>query len=268
MGSEGLKKRYILLGFILLVAAGLLAWYLLGGRGEKVDETWARIEEIGVLRVGLDPSYPPFEDMDEDSGQIFGYDVDLAWEIGRRLGVEVEFVLAGFDGLYDALQMGKFEAIISAIPYDPRLTEDVRYTVSYFNAGQVLVVRENESEISNVDGLAAKRLAVELGSSGDLEARRLEKYLDDLSLQPLPTPLDALWALKNGEVDAALVDSISTYRFIKHEGGVRIVGEPVVDESYVVAVRHKSTTLWKVLNSVILEMREDGTLEALRDKWL
>ncbi|MFB0545614.1 MAG: transporter substrate-binding domain-containing protein, partial [Anaerolineae bacterium] len=184
-----MKKRYILLGFILLAVAGLLAWHLLRGKEEKEDETWARIEEIGVLRVGLDPSYPPFEDMDEGNRQIFGYDVDLAQEIGRRLDVEVEFVLAGFDGLYDALQMGKFDVIISALPYDPRLTQDVRYTVSYFNAGQVLVVREDEAEISNVDGLAAKRLAVELGSTGDLESRRLERYLDALSLQPLPTPL-------------------------------------------------------------------------------
>ncbi len=263
-----MKKRYILLGFILLAAAGLLAWHLLRGKEEKEDETWARIEEIGVLRVGLDPSYPPFEDMDEGNRQIFGYDVDLAREIGRRLDVEVEFVLAGFDGLYDALQMGKFDVIISALPYDPRLTQDVRYSVSYFNAGQVLVVREGEAEISSVDGLAGKRLAVELGSTGDLESRRLERYLDALSLQPLPTPLDALWALKNGEVNAALVDSISAYHFIKHEGAVRIIGEPVVDESYVLAVRHKSITLWETLNSAILEMREDGTLEALRDKWL
>ncbi len=266
------QLRYIVaIAIIVLVLVGLAAWMLWGGR-EKEDRTLERIEASGVMRVGLDPSYPPFENMDDDNGQLFGYDVDLARQIGARLEVEVEFVVVGFDGLYDALRTNKFDAIISGLPYDPLLTQDVRYTVSYFNAGQVLVVREDENEIESVDDLAHKSLAVELGSDGDLEGRQLLKRLEGLSLQPLPTPLDALWALRqatpHGQADAALVDAISAHHFIKCEGGVRIVGEPVVDGSYVIAVRYNSVALWSALNQVIQEMRGDGTLDALRDQWL
>lgn len=253
------------LGAVLLTVFALA--FLIKG-GEKEDKAWAFIQEKGMLRVGLDPSYPPFEDVNQETGEISGYDVELAREIGRRMGVEVEFVVAGFDGLYDALRARRFEAIISALPYDPRLTQDVRYTVPYFDAGQVLVVREKETEIKGLSDLAGKKLAVELGSTGDLEARRLQRQMEGLDLRPLPTPLDALWALKNGEVEAALVDSISAYHFIKYESGARICNPPVVSEPYVVAVHRESAVLWTAINSALLEMEADGTLDALRDKWL
>ncbi len=263
------RRYYYILAcmVVVLILAALAAW-MLWGRREKEDRTLERIRLSGVMRVGLDPSYPPFENMDDASGQLFGYDIDLAQEIGERLEVEVEFVVVGFDGLYDALRADKFDAIVSGLPYDPLLTQDVRYTTSYFNAGQMLVVREDENGIESVDDLAHKSLAVELGSDGDLEGRQLTKRLEGLSLQPLPTPLDALWALKNGQADAALVDAISACHFIKYEGEVRLVGEPVVDGSYVIAVRYNSVALWSALNQVLQDMREDGTLDALRDKWL
>ncbi len=261
------SRRYILLLLVMgLFIVGLGVWYWLG-REEEKDHTWAVIQQTGVLRVGMDASYPPFEEIDETTGEVRGYDVDLAREIGRRLGLEVQFVNIGFDGLYDALIAKKVDAVISALPYDPLRTQDVFYTVSYFNAGLVLVVGEGETEIESVDDLGGRTLGVEWGSDGDAQGRRLVKRLNGLTLRPYPTPLDTLWGLKNGEVEAVLVDAVSAYHFIKHEGAVKIVGEPVTDESYVIAVGPTSTELLSALNAVLLALRDDGTLIRLRDKW-
>lgn len=264
--SRKMPTRYILFLMFGLVAIGLGIGYWFGRQREK-DHTWAVIQQTGVLRVGMDASYPPFEEIDETTGEFRGYDVELAREIGRRLGLEVQFINIGFDGLYDALIAKKVDAVISALPYDPLRTQDVFYTMSYFNAGLVLVVGEGETEIESVDDLSGRTLGVEWGSESDAQGRRLVKQLDGLTLRPYPAPLDALWGLKNGEVEAVLVDAVSAYHFIKYEGAVKIVGEPVTDESYVIAVGPTSTELLSALNAVLLTLRDDGTLIRLREKW-
>lgn len=266
MGGKVHARHILLLLVIGLSVVGLGVWYWLG-REEEKDHTWAVIQQTGVLRVGMDASYPPFEEVDETTGELRGYDVDLAREIGRRLDLEVQLVNIGFDGLYDALIAKKVDTVISALPYDPLRTQDVFYTVSYFNAGLVLVVGEGETEIESVDDLSGRTLGVEWGSDSDAQGRRLVKRLDGLTLHSYPTPLDTLWGLKNGEVEAVLVDAVSVYHFIKYEGTVKIVGEPVTDESYVIAVGPTSTELLSALNATLLALRDDGTLIRLRDEW-
>jgi len=234
----------------------------------KEDHSLARVRQAGVLRVGLDASYPPFEEFDVVTGEIRGFDVDLARELGRRLGVEVEIVNSGWDGLYDALEAGRFDAVISGLVYDPWQTDRVAYSISYFNAGQVLVVREEEQAIAQAGDLKGHTLGVEVGSEGDVQGHELRKRLRDLTLRPYPTPTDVLSAVRQGEVDAGLVDAISARQFIRAEGGVRIVGPPVSDELYVVAVRLEDQALLKAINAALVEMRDDGTLSRLTDKWL
>ena len=265
----GLRQRRSLLLLVLGLAlvAGLAIWCISARLGGEEDETWARIRREGLMRVGMDASWPPFEYVD-DSGQIIGFDVDLARAIGQQLGVEVERVNVGFDSLYDALYVGRFDAIISALPYDPLLLGDVAYSISYFNAGQVLVVSESTNQrISEVNDLSGKTLGVEWGSEGDVVGRRLQKEIESLSLQSYMTAAAALRALKGGEVEAAIVDAVSAYQFIAAEGGVQVVGHPLTDELYVVAVQLDSPLLLRAINEALVEMREDGTLERIQAKW-
>ncbi|MBM4466168.1 MAG: transporter substrate-binding domain-containing protein [Chloroflexi bacterium] len=260
-------SKPVLFATLALAAIGLTIWLVLTRLGGVEDETWARIQQEGLMRVGMDASWPPFEYMDHD-GQIVGFDVDLARAIGQRLGVEVELVNVGFDSLYDALYVGRFDAIVSALPYDPLLLGDVAYSISYFNAGQVLVVSKSANQqISKVNDLSGKRLGVEWGSEGDVVGRRLQKETEGLSLQSYLTPDAVLRALTNGEVDAAIVDAVSAYQFIAAEGGVQVVGDPLTDELYVIAVRLDSPLLLKAINEALVEMREDDTLERLQEKW-
>jgi polar amino acid transport system substrate-binding protein len=261
-----LRNSRVFLTILALVAIGLTIWLVLTRLGRVEDETWARIQQDGLMQVGMDASWPPFEFVDDD-GQIVGLDVDLARAIGQRLGVQVELVNVGFDSLYDALYVGRFDAIVSALPYDPLLYGDVAYSISYFNAGQVLVVRSDERGISEAKDLSRKKLGVELGSEGDVVGRQLQKKIGGLSLQNYMAPQDVLQALKEGEAEAAIVDAVSAYQFITAKGGVRVVGDPLTDELYVIAVRLDSPLLLKAINQALVEMREDGTLEGLQKIW-
>jgi ABC-type amino acid transport substrate-binding protein len=253
---------------VLIVALAALGWWLSVQGGERKDSAWLRMKTAGELRVGLDPSYPPFEWQDEKSGELKGYDVDLAREVGQRLGVKVDFVYVGFDSLYDAVRTGKVDAVVSGVPYDPTLTENLSFGVWYFNAGQYLAVRAGSSGIRTVGDLAGRRLGVELGSTGDLEARRLQAKSSGLVVDPYHSAAEALKALTDGKVDAVVVDAISAYQYMSQGGQITLVGDAVLDESYAVVTDHHSTQLRAAIDSVILRLKSDGFLDGLRDKWL
>jgi len=256
-----LRRWLAFIALFALVALGL--FFLFRPGGEVRDKTWERIERQGVLLVGMDASYPPFELWDEVG--LRGYDVDLALALGREWGVEVDFENITFDGLYDALKVERVDIIISALPYDPLLTQDVAYSYSYFDAGQVLVVREEETTMAKAGDLKGRRVGLELGSRGDLEARRLEQRMV-LERKAYSTAQEALEALREEKVDAAIVDAVSAYQFIWEEGGLRIV-EQVTEEPYVMAVPIEAPILLEKVNEAIIKWRETGFLEELREKW-
>jgi len=252
---------------LLAVAALLLVGLALrsGLLQREEDATWQRIQREGVLRVGLDPSFPPFEV--DTGGEIVGYDVDLAHALAARWGVGLQLVPTHFDGLIDGLLTEQYDVIISAFPYDPRLTQDVRYSQPYFNAGVVLVVREDAQGVTDVADLAGRRVAVEWGSAGDVEARRIARRVPRLRVQPMETADAALMAVKTGEADAALVDAVSAYGFLGQQGWVKIVGEPLTDERYVIVVRPDSRRLLAETDAALSALRASGRLAELRTKW-
>ena len=255
----------------LLLAAGCwwLAWRSIASTWLQphTDPTWERMTRSGVLRVGMDATYPPFDTFD-GAGQFAGYDVDLVTELGRRWGVRVEFVNIHFDGLYDALQMDKCDVLVSALPYDETLTQDVAYSPSYFNAGLLLVVRADEREVRSVNDLGGKRVGVEMGAAAHLEARRLlDQARIPVSIVPFGAPRDALQALRSGEVDAAIVDSVTAYAFARDPGGVRYLTQFLTDDQYVIAMRPGSGYLWKRIADELVRLRKDGFLDALQSRW-
>lgn len=250
------------LGCWTLAVLEIRSW--LGG---GTDPTWQQIQRSGVVRVGMDATYPPFEVQDE-AGHFYGYDVDLVEELARRWGVRAEFINIHFDGLYDALLSGKCDLLVSALPYDETLTEDVLYSPSYFNAGLLLAVREGERRIGGVNSLGGKKVGVELGSAAHLEARHLQEQGHiPLQIVPFSSAAEALQALYAGEVDAVIADSISVYHFVRDPGGIRYLKKFLTDEQYVMAMRPDSGYLWGRIANELARMKKDGFLKALQEKW-
>ncbi|RLC78312.1 MAG: hypothetical protein DRI61_10075 [Chloroflexi bacterium] len=256
-------KRAAVLAMALVLLSGILYWVL----HRSPDEAWLEVLKRGALIVCLDPSYPPFEYEDEATGKLTGFDVELAYAIGDYLGLGIEIATVGFDGLYDALKARRCDVVISAIPYDPLLTQDVAYSVAYFDAGVFIVVREEDDSIGGVEDLRGKTVAVEWGSTGDVEARRLQNRLGDITIKPYQSPEEALQAVKSGEADAALADAISAYQFMGREGGVKTVGDPVVSSPYVAAVNIKGRALLAKVDEALLHFRKTGYLYDLAEKY-
>ena len=260
------RRRYLAaaMGLIVVAASVFMAARFSSARR---DETWERIQRERSMRVGMDASYPPFDLLEAD-GAFVGYDVDLASELGARLGVEVVFVDIFFDGLYDALLAGRVDLIISALPHDRLLTQDVAYSYSYFNAGQVLMVAQGDDRIGGIEDLAGLRVAVELGSAAHQEARRLnQRERLGLILVMLRTPEEVIDALVEGQTDAAVYDGIAARQMMSQGKPIKIVGEPLNDESYVIAVRPDSPLLLDKVNEALVELREERFFAQLEDRW-
>ncbi len=237
----------------------------------KPDATWTRMLLNGTFRVGIDPSFPPFE-TDDGKGTLSGLDIALAnelvadWSRSTGTPLHIQYVYTGFDGLYDALKSDQFDAIISALPYDPKKTQDVRYSHSYFNGGPEVIVRATDNTVKSWTDLAGKRVGVELGSSGDTFARRYERRMK-LTLREYNTPADALHGLRLGQVDGVFTDAIAFDSFLKAEGDVKAVGKPLTDELFVIAVSKDAPTLLDRVNAVIDAMKNDGRLSLLQEEW-
>ncbi len=259
-----------LLALVAFALYAFLAWF--PKPPPKPDETWVRIVETGAWRVGIDPSFPPFES-DDAKGNLSGLDIALANEIAREWSsanatpVHVEYVYSGFDGLYDALKAKQFDAIISALPYDPKKTEDAAFSHAYFDGGPHIIVRASDATTKTYYDLMGKSIGVELGSTGDAFARRWQRRLK-FDLRTFNTPADALRALRVGQVDAVFTDLVAFNDFFRADGGVKQVGAPLVSELVVIAVRKDAPTLLAHINAVIDAMKRDGRMEKLYAEWL
>ncbi|HEY0070748.1 MAG TPA: ABC transporter substrate-binding protein [Chloroflexia bacterium] len=243
---------------LCLVAVSALVWL---GQQQPPDRYLESIRQSGTLRVGIDPTYPPF-DMLQD-GRVRGYDAALAEAIARDLGVKVEFKTLALDTLYDALIAGNVDILVSALPPIPERQADVRYSVPYYQAGQVLVVRAGEAAIRSVGELAGKMVGVELGSNADTQARLLQRTIaPDMQLRSAyHSPGEALDALTSGEVDAAITDNASAQTYIAaHPGTVSVLSPPLTDEPFVVAVPARAGALAPSVNATIERLRDSGEL--------
>jgi arginine/lysine/histidine transporter system substrate-binding protein len=243
----------------------MLPWLLLACRQESA--TWQRIQETGVLRVGLDPTFPPFETA--DGVPLQGLDVDLAKAIAADLGLTVEFVYFGYDGLYDALATERVDVLISALVIMVERTRDFAYSDPYFNAGEILIVPAG-SPVAGMTDLANRRLAVELGAQGHVEATIWQRRLTNLTILPYNSPDEALTAVAENEADATLIDAVSGRLFLREQPQHQLtyLPEPITVEPYALVVRREDERLLDELNDSLDRLRQSGQLEQIIEKWL
>ncbi len=249
---------------LLLVAVFALAAWRLSPR----DTTLERVRESGVWRVALDPSFPPFEDLDPASGQPVGFDVDLAQAIAARMGVKAQIVPAGFDELVDAVAAHKVDGAVSALPEMPWRSREVGFSAAYVEAGTVLVARPG-TPITGTAGLAGHRVAVEWGSEGDAEARQLQKTVaPGMALVQREDAGQALAAVAGGDADAAIVDAISLALHNRSNAHLVAIGPPLQSNPYVIVVPQDAPGLLNAINDALGRLQDDGTLARLRSRWL
>src|SRR5690606_5232553 len=150
-----------------------------------------------VLRVGSDVAYPPFEYVDEATGEYVGFDMDIIREIGRRLGMDVQVINVAWEGIIPGLLSGHYDVIISAMTITNERAQAVDFSDPYFATGQVILVRADDDRIKEPADLKGKRVAVQIGTTGHFAAERIEGAV----VEHYPLTPEAILALKLGRAD-------------------------------------------------------------------
>lgn len=216
-----------------------------------------------TLRVGTDATYPPFETVNTQTGKPEGFDIDLITAVARRNGWNVEFIVTPFDGMIAGLQNEKYDVAISAITITPERAAAVDFSEPYYTAGQIVAVPVTDTLIKSVDDLPGKRVGVQLGTTGEMMAQRLEGT-EVFSYDNIGA---AFIDMANGNLDAVVNDYPTTQAYIHTHATAKTVGEILSREKYGIAVRKGETALLAAVDSALVEIRADGTYDELHLKW-
>ena len=219
----------------------------------------------GELIIAVDPSYPPFAAFGDNG--LFGLDIDLGKEIGARIGLPVRFVSMGYDGLYDSLRVGQTDAIISALLMDGSRLGDVRYSRYYYDDGLALVSPVDRPK-ADMEAMVGHRLAYAFGSTADAEARQWLRRIGPFETAPYELPRYALDAVRLQMADAALVDATTARQYLTEYPDWDADFEYVTHSLFAIAVRRDRVFEWELIDEAIQQMRDDGTLDQIIDRWL
>jgi len=228
-------SKYVVLFLLLCMLFSTVAW-----SKTILDEIRAR----GELVVGSDAAYPPFEFVDKD-GNIVGIDIDIAKAIADHLKVKLRVVNTSFDGIIPALLAKKFDMIISAMTITPERAKQVDFSIPYYNAGQLITVREDDNRIKSEKDLQGKIVAVQLGTTGQFYAESLPGIKE---IRKFETVDGAFLELKNGRVDAVIADDLTSLAFVRSTKGLKVINKLLTKEQYGIAVRKEDKALLREIN--------------------
>ena len=219
----------------------------------------------GVVRVATDATWPPFESIDAETKKLVGFDIDLMNEIAKKAGFEVQYINVSFETLLTGMAQCRYDAAVSAITITPDRAMDFSFTNPYFSAGQILVVRTDNSDINTHSDLAGKVVGVQIDTTGDIEAEKIEgiviRRYDDIEL--------AFQDLMNTQIDAVIADNPLALSIVgKNSGRLKTVGEIFTDENYGIAVCSTNSNLIKQINVALAELKADGYIDDLTQTWI
>ncbi len=222
----------------------------------------------GTLTVGSDATYPPFESINEKTGKIEGFDVDILNAIGQKEGFTLDFHNALFDTIFTALSYGQYDVVASASTITAERQKTVNFSNPYFIAGQVIVARQADASLYKTPAdLAGKLIGVQNGTTGAEAAKAIP---NTKGVKAYDTAPEAFQALANGDVDAVVNDNVTSLSIILNSPTLKlaVIGQPFTSEFYGIAVRKDCTDLLAKINAGLSAVIADGTYATIYEKYL
>ncbi len=247
------KKITALVLVLVMVAACMV------GCSSTKGKTLEQVKKAGKLTVATSPDFPPFESL--EGNEVVGIEVDILELIADELGVELEIVQMDFDSVLVGVQAAKYDCGMSGITVDADREKNMRFTVPYYNAAQVIVVKEG-SEITTKADLQDKTVSVQTGTTS-------EKGCTDagIAVQAFSANADAKAALTTGKVDAWVVDNLTALQMVEEGDGLVVLEEKMTEEPYAFAFAYGSEDLVAEINTILEKLIEDGTVEGIFEKF-
>lgn len=257
-----MKKRSINIWMTLVI---VMCVAVLAGCGHKPSETTGIPDKI---IIGMDDNFPPMGFRD-DQGQLVGFDIDVAKEASKRLGIPVEFQSIDWDSKEAALKSGQVDVLWNGLTITPERQKVIAFSKPYMKNDQLLVVR-SDSPIHDKQDFSGKCIGTQEGSSSIDALNRHKDFQRSLKgVKKYGDYVNAFMDLEVGRIDGVLVDSVvGRYYMEKKPGKFKVVDKSLGEETFGIGMRKEDKPLQDKMNKVMAELSRDGTLSALSKKWL
>jgi len=280
------KVRIALAASIVLVAA--LAAAGCGGSDNSSKDLLASVEDKGTLTVSTDPAYPPQSELNKKTGKYEGFDIDVATEIAKRLGVDIAWEAPAWDTITAGNWNGRWDASVGSMTITPERAKVLDFSPPYYYTPAAIAVHKDNTTINGVADLNDKKIGVCGACTYDLYLQNKLEIAQDESGKPVKiasevqnptivtsdtdsTSLDALSLGDGRRLDAVISAQPTIQAAIDAGKPLKIVGEPLYYEPLAVAIDKSSSldpvTLVDKVSEIVKEMHDDGTLTKLSQKW-
>ncbi len=267
---KGLSRTIAAVAVLGLVAAAC-------GGDELPEPAELNLIQAGVLTVGSDIPYAPFEFEDETSGELMGFDVELVEAVAEQLGLEVEWVNAGFDTIFTALDGGQFDVVASAVTaYAPEgnpafdtvqeRREIVAFSAAYYESLQSLTTNTEETpDIQTIEDVpAGARIGVQRGTTGQSFA---EANLPDAEIVTFRKAPPMFEQLEAGQLVGIINDLPVSLEAIAERPSLSVVQQLETGEDYGFAVQQDNPELVAAIDAALQVLFDDGTYAAIFKKY-
>lgn len=265
-----MKKLITLLSLLLALTVALAACSTSGDKTAKnttnkssEKDLYTQVKDSGVLTIGTEGTYPPFT-FHDDTNKLTGFDVEVAQEVAKRLGVKAEFKETQWDGIFAGLDAKRFDMIANQVGIRPDRQQKYDFSAPYAESSAVLVVHENNNDIKSFKDLKGKSSAQSLTSNyGDIAKKNGAKLTGVEGF----TQAAELIAAKR--VDATVNDKIAflDYKKQKPDAPLKVVATEADVSQMGLMFRKNSGKLVEEVNKALKEMTADGTTAKISKKW-
>ena len=218
--------------------------------------------EAGKLTMATNATFPPYE-MTTDAGTIEGIDVDTAKAIAEKLGLELQVDDMEFDAALLSVQQGKADIVMAGVTVTDERKAVMDFSDSYATGIQSIIV-PNDSDIASPDDLSGKKIGTQRGTTGYIYCS--DDFGED-SVVAYDNGLTAVQALNNGQVDAVVIDNAPAKEYVAANPGLKVLDTSYTEEDYAIGMA-KGSPLEDAINNALKELKEDGTLQSIVDKYI
>lgn len=253
-----------------LLVTFLLAIFMVGCASQtaKVEDTKKQtlletIQKRGTIKVGTEGTYPPFSFKNE-KGELDGFDVEIMNEVGKRLGVKVEFVPTEWKGMFAGLDSERFDLIANQVGINEKRKEKYDFSSPYTASGAQVIVNKDTTDINGVEDLKGRKVGVSQGSNYEEIAKKA-----GANIQYYKGSNEIFADLAAKRIEAALNDRlvVSEYTVKNPNPNLKVAGKTFDVEQSALTFRKGSPELVAAVNKALQEIQADGTYLKISQKW-
>lgn len=228
----------------------------------------AQIKKTGKLNVGLMGTYAPYNFLN-DKHEVDGFDADVAKEVAKRLGVQVNFITGEFSGLIEGLQTKKYDALVSQVTITDDRKKTMDFSSPYIKNAVNVIVKSDNTTIKSIDDFKGKKVGVGLGTNDEKYLR--ETVLPKVGSFDIVTYNDVITSLTDlnvGRIDATINNVFAIKPLVeKNKFNIKAVGPAIKEDFAGIAIRKNNPELLDAINKALGDMKSDGTFKTIFQKW-